>query len=73
MTDPIDEWWAEWLPIWRSNPALLEHVERLAELHGREWVRENKREIDGRWNNAVEHQRVRMLIERYGDRWQEYF
>ena len=69
----IDRWWKESLPTWRKNPAYLAHLERLAASHSREWVREHKREIDGRWDNAVDFSRVSDLVERHGDRWADYF
>ncbi len=46
-------WWKQNEPFWRQNPAYYENLEQKAGLHGKEWVRENKRMLDMYWDYYV--------------------
>jgi hypothetical protein len=71
--ESADEWWERNVPYWRRNPKYATHLERLAERDGREWVRRNKRMIDSYWDNTVQYLIIQAFVDRYGDRWMDYF
>ena len=66
-----DEWWTQHEPGWRENPAYYESLRDKAERHGKEWVRQRKREIDAYWDNARLHVAVEGWVREHGslDNW----
>jgi hypothetical protein len=47
-------------------PRYFENLRDKAERHGKEWVRQHKREIDMYWNNAVEYLAAKEFVHEHG-------